>query len=208
MVRSSGLQSPTGVAPRSGELRAATRMNVAPSDYGFRHYYSSYLFTNSGARFNGPIWGKGMHRVRTSCLALVLFAAPLCLARDLAIIVEKSNATSSVTALELEKLFKAVVQKWPDGKKVRVFLADPGSTGNRTLLQRLYKLAPEEMKTFVDTHKADIQVVSSDEVVLTLVASNPGAIGIVDVYSINSQVKVVKVDEKLPLEQGYLLHGN
>jgi len=76
------------------------------------------------------------------------------------------------------------------------------------ILQRLYKLTPDEMKSFVDTHKADIQVVNSDEIVLTLVANNPGAIGIVDVYSINSQVKIVKVDEKLPLEQGYLLHGN
>ena len=149
-----------------------------------------------------------MHRVRTFCLALVLFAAPLCLARDLAIIVEKSNTTSSVTGVELEKLFKAVVQKWPDGKRVRVYLTDPGSAANRMILQRLYKLTPDEMKSFVDTHKADIQVASSDEIVLTLVASNPGAIGIVDVYSINSQVKVVKVDDKLPLEQGYLLHGN
>ena len=149
-----------------------------------------------------------MHRVCTSCLALVLFAAPLCLARDLAIIVEKSNATSSVTGVELEKLFKAVVQKWPDGKRVRVYLTDPGSAANRMILQRHYKLTPDELKSFVDTHKADIQVVSSDEIVLTLVASNPGAIGIVDVYSINSQVKVVKVDDKLPLEQGYLLHGN
>ena len=149
-----------------------------------------------------------MHRLRTFCFALVLFAAPLCPARDLAIIVEKSNTTSSVTAVELEKLFKTIVQKWPDGRRVRVYLTDPGSAANRMILQRLYKLTPDEMKSFVDTHKADIQVVNSDEIVLTLVANNPGAIGIVDVYSINSQVKIVKVDEKLPLEQGYLLHGN
>ena len=35
-----------------------------------------------------------------------------------------------------------------------------------------------------------------------------GAIGAVNVYSINSAVKVLRVDGKLPLEQGYLLHGN
>jgi len=41
-----------------------------------------------------------------------------------------------------------------------------------------------------------------------MVNSNPGAVGIVNVYSINSRVKVLKVDEKLPMEPGYLLHGN
>ena len=34
------------------------------------------------------------------------------------------------------------------------------------------------------------------------------AIGVVDVYSINSSVAVVKLAGKLPLEPGYVLHGN
>jgi hypothetical protein len=40
------------------------------------------------------------------------------------------------------------------------------------------------------------------------VASIPGAVGIVDVYSINSSVAVLKIAGKLPLEPGYFLHGN
>jgi len=40
------------------------------------------------------------------------------------------------------------------------------------------------------------------------VESIPGAIGLVDVYSITSRVNVVKVDGRLPLEQGYLLKGD
>jgi ABC-type phosphate transport system substrate-binding protein len=153
-----------------------------------------------------------MHHLRTLCLTLVLCAAPLCLARDLAIVVNKSNATSNVTAAELEKLLKTTVQSWPDGKRIKIFLTDPnsghGSADDKMILQRAYKMKPEEIKSFADAHKADIQVVGSDEIVLTMVDNNPGAIGIVNVYSINSRVKVLKVDEKLPMEQGYLLHGN
>jgi ABC-type phosphate transport system substrate-binding protein len=155
---------------------------------------------------------KNMHRVRAFYLALFLLVAPLCAARDLAIVVNKSNATSSVTAAELEKLLKAAVPNWPDGKRVKVFLTDPvseqGPAVIRTILQRAYKMKPEEIKNLADSHKADIQVVGSDEIVLTMVDNNPGAIGIVNVYSINSRVKVLKVDDKLPMEQGYLLHGN
>jgi ABC-type phosphate transport system substrate-binding protein len=53
-----------------------------------------------------------------------------------------------------------------------------------------------------------ILVATSDDELVSKVASDPGAIGIVDVYSINSSVAVVKVAGKLPLEPGYLLHGN
>jgi hypothetical protein len=51
-------------------------------------------------------------------------------------------------------------------------------------------------------------LVTSDDDLVNRVASIPGAVGIVDVYSINSSVAVVKLAGKLPLEPGYLLHGN
>lgn len=148
-----------------------------------------------------------MHRIRPLSFVLVLLAVPLCMARDLAIVVNKANPTSSVTAVDLEKVLKAA-EPWPDGRKVKVFLTDPDSAERKTLLQRAYKTTPLEIMRIIESHKADIQIVASDEVVLMMVDNNPGAIGIVNVYSINSRVKVLKVDDKLPLEQGYLLHGN
>jgi ABC-type phosphate transport system substrate-binding protein len=147
---------------------------------------------------------------RSSCayLAIILILVPLCHARDLAIVANKSNAASNLTAAEVEKLLKAGIQSWPDGKKIKIFLTAPDSTDNRTILEHACKLKLEEIKSLASAHKADIQVVGSDDVVLMMVDSNPGAIGIVNVYSINSHVKVLKVDEKLPMEPGYLLHGN
>jgi ABC-type phosphate transport system substrate-binding protein len=149
-----------------------------------------------------------MRQIPAFYLVLMVLATPLCEARDLAVIVNSSNATSKVTATELEKLLKTSAQNWPDGKRVKVFLTDPSSVDNKMILQRLYKMRAEEIKNLVDTHKMDIQLVGSDDVVLTMVNNNPGAIGVVNVYSINSHVKVLKVDERLPMEQGYLLHGN
>lgn len=148
-----------------------------------------------------------MLRIRTLSLALIVLAAQLSFARDLAVIINKANATSTVTAADLEKLLK-LSSTWPDGKKVKIFLTDPNSAEAKNILPHAYKMTPAEIKTLADAHKADIQIVSSDDVVLTMVDNNPGAIGIVNVYSINSQVKVLKIDGKLPMEQGYLLHGN
>ena len=145
---------------------------------------------------------------RARVFIAIVFLATLCQARDLAIVVNKSNTTVSVTGVELEKLLKAGTPNWPDGKKVKIFLTDPASADNKTILQRVYKMAPAEIKTLLDAHKAEIQVVGSDDLVLMMVNENPGALGIVNVYSITSQVKVLKIDDKLPMEQGYLLHGN
>ena len=148
-----------------------------------------------------------MHRVQAFFFVFVLLAAPLCRARDIAVIVNKNNPTASLTAADLEKVLKASAP-WPDGKKVKVFMTDPESADRKGILQRIYKMTPAEIKAFAEAHKADIQIVASDQVVLTMVDNNPTAIGIVNVYSITSQVKVLKVDEKLPMEAGYLLHGN
>jgi ABC-type phosphate transport system substrate-binding protein len=53
-----------------------------------------------------------------------------------------------------------------------------------------------------------IVIVKSDEEVVSKVQSIPGALGVVDVYSITGGVAVVKVAGKNPFEPGYLLHGN
>jgi hypothetical protein len=141
------------------------------------------------------------------CIAIVLTSS-ICLARDIAVIAHTRNASSAVSSADLQKLIKTDNSKWPDGKKVMLFLSDPGSADNRLVLQRLYKLNPEEVKPFVEAHKSSMVVLGSDELVLKAVADNPGAIGVVNVYSITSAVKVLKIDGKLPLEQGYLFHGN
>ncbi len=141
-------------------------------------------------------------------MLLAVCAPPLCGARDLAVIVDKANASSALTTVEMEKLMKASVAKWPDGRKVMVVLGDPGSADTKMVLQRVYKMTEDEIKSFAETHKGDMLVMGSNELVLKVVATHPGAIGVVDVYSINSNVKVLKLNGKLPLEQGYPLHGN
>jgi ABC-type phosphate transport system substrate-binding protein len=81
-------------------------------------------------------------------------------------------------------------------------------------LEKVYELPEGQVKELVTTanhgrlgHPA-ILIVESDEELVNKVASIPGAIGVVDVYAINSSVSVLKIAGKLPLEPGYLLHGN
>lgn len=144
----------------------------------------------------------------------VMISASLASARDLALISNKSNALGGLTLAELVKVCKAQTNHWPDGKPVTFVMRAPSVPAMKVVLEKVYGMSEREVDVLVVNsnhgrfnHPA-IVVASSDEDLVNKVASIPGAIGLVDVYSINSSVAVVKVAGKLPLEPGYLLHGN
>ncbi len=147
----------------------------------------------------------GKHLCVLLLLSAILGASE---AKQLAVIVDKTNNVSSMTAVDLTKMFKFDSHKWPDGRNVVVVLRDPTSPEMQTAIQKLYHMQPEEFKALLAAHSTAVVIVHSEEDLLRSVQSIPGAVGLVDVYSINSRVNVLKVDGKLPLEQGYFLKGN
>jgi len=146
----------------------------------------------------------------------LLFAGSVSLAaaRDLAVVANKANTVTTMTLPDLVKVCKAQTDHWPDGKPVTFIMRAPSAPEMKILLEKVYELPEAQVKELIATanhgranHPA-IVVVASDEDLVNRVASIPGAVGVVDVYSINSSVAVLKIAGKLPLEPGYLLHGN
>ena len=78
--------------------------------------------------------------------------------------------------------------------------------GENLTLEHLSGLPGKDLKSFIAAHKNSFNLVDSDEDVLRFVQSTPGAMGLVDVRSINDQVHVLRVGGKLPMEDGYLPH--
>ena len=154
------------------------------------------------------------HRQLFVLSLFIAATASLACARDLALVSNKGNALSTITLPELVKLCKAEISRWPDGKPVTFVMRAPSEPEMKMLLEKVYGLAVPEVKDLITTanhgrmnHPA-ILIANSDEDLVNKVASIPGAVGVVDVYAINSSVAVVKVGGKLPLEPGYVLHGN
>lgn len=139
-------------------------------------------------------------------LAIVLLCWLPCEAKHLAVVVDKSNPVANVSSTDLAKMLQANTKKWPDGRNITMVLRDISTPEMQQVLQRLWKMTPEEVHAYLSSHKSSFVTVDSDDAVVKLVESTPGAVGLVDVYSISSKVNVVKVDGKLPLQQGYLLH--
>jgi hypothetical protein len=150
---------------------------------------------------------RGVLRTVTLALLGVCLAATS-QAKQLAVIVDKTNNLAGMSAGDLSKLFKFDNRKWPDGRNVVLVLRDPSTPEMKTALEKLYHMQLEELKTLLSSHRNGVVIVKSEEELLKAVESIPGAVGLVDVYSITSRVRVLKVDGKLPLEQGYFLKSN
>jgi ABC-type phosphate transport system substrate-binding protein len=145
---------------------------------------------------------------RLLLLSLIIAAPCLLQAKQLAVITDTANKTTNVTAAELIKLFNAHVHTWADGKPVIIVVRDPASADMELVLRKVFNMTPAQARSFIDAHKASIIVASSDDAVLRFVSTNRGAVGVIDLYSLTKDVNVLKIDGKLPVEQGYLLRGN
>jgi len=138
-------------------------------------------------------------------LACLVFWVTPCFAHHMAVVVDKDNNVENLTSVHLARIFRAEVRKWPDGKAVVVIL-HRDSEGETETLERLNHMTVAEFKAMVDAHRDSIKFADSDAEVLKMVQSTPGAIGLVDVRSVDDSINVVHVDGRLPMEAGYLPH--
>ena len=146
-------------------------------------------------------------RVRSAIYVLGFLSVCLtpCFAHHTAVIVNKDNVVENLTSAHLARIVRGEIKKWPDGKSI-VLVLHRDSAGETETLQRLNKMSAPEWKSFVGAHKDLILFVDSDADVLKQVQTEPGAIGLIEVHSIDNSVNVVHVDGKLPMEFGYLPH--
>jgi ABC-type phosphate transport system substrate-binding protein len=149
--------------------------------------------------------------MRARLLALVLCVIALAstaYARQFAVIADTNNAVISVTSAELVKIFSGHTRSWPDGKPIKIILRDPSSAEMELAARKLFNMTGDQARAFARGHSDMITIVDSDDAVIRSVAATRGAIGLVDLYSLTKDVSVLKVDGKLPVEQGYFLRGN
>jgi hypothetical protein len=145
--------------------------------------------------------------VALCCLTLAASAAFSAI-KNMAVVVAAGSKLPDVTLVELTKLCKGSLKAWPDGRTFTLVMKDPTSPEMHVAVQRLLGVAPTDAMTAItkiNETRPLIKIVATDDDVFRVVTSTPGAVGIVDVYAINSAVKVLHVDGKLPFDTGYAL---
>ncbi len=138
-------------------------------------------------------------------LSFALLLATPCFAHHMAVVVSKDNAVDRVSSAQLSKIFRGETRKWPDGRMI-VLVIHRASPGESITLQHLNKMTATQFQAWIIEHRDSLKMVDSDEDVLSIVETDPEAVGLVDVRSLTDRVKLVHVDGKVPMEDGYLPH--
>jgi hypothetical protein len=160
---------------------------------------------------NSRIKGRSLGVTAALFLASVLAVPALPTIKSLAIVMAGGSKLQDVPLAELAKMCKGTQKAWSDGRSFTLVMKDPESPEMRVAARKLFGVAPSDLRasiTKANESRQVVRIVSSDEELLHTVEATPGAVGILDVYSINSAVKVLRVDGKLPFDVGYALKGN
>jgi hypothetical protein len=155
--------------------------------------------------------GEGLRMAALLCAGALLAVSAAPAVKNMAVVASAGSKLQDVPLAELAKLCKGTQKAWTDGRSFTLVMKDPESPEMHVAVQKLFGVPASDVKSAIarlNETRVVVRVVESDEDLLRPVESMPGAVGILDVYAINSAVKVLRVDGKLPFDAGYALKGN
>ena len=130
-----------------------------------------------------------------------------------AVIVNKSNPVSDISYNEIKQILEARKQYWDTGEKITLIFKPIASTETRTLIDAIYKIKYEEFDKYwfsmVYSNKITEfpRMMISTSTMNILVSEMLGAIAFLGINEVSKRgnIKVLKVDGKMPDENGYPL---
>src|ERR1700757_4416428 len=151
-----------------------------------------------------------LKRLQTAAVLCCLLVAGAAFAgiKNIAVVVSAGSKLTDVPLADLAKRCKGAEKTWPDGKSFTLVMKDPDSPDMHAVAQKLFGAAPGETKGIIaklNESRLTVRIVDNDEDLLRTVEATAGAAGIIDVYAINSSVKVLRVDGEVPFYLVYAL---
>jgi hypothetical protein len=156
-------------------------------------------------------WSSKLRVAALVSAAGVLLFPSMAAIKNMAVVVAAGSKLQDVPLAELAKLCKGTQKTWPDGRSFTLIMKDPEAPEMRIVAQKLFGMPPADLKAAIpkwNESRQLVKIVESDDDLLHSVEITPGSVGILDVYAINSSVKVLRIDGKLPFDVGYAFKSN
>jgi ABC-type phosphate transport system substrate-binding protein len=128
-----------------------------------------------------------------------------------AIVVHKDTDIEDLSLAELRNIFLANQQFWPDRTRIILLVRAPKSEVRDLVLNTIYEMDEAQFRQYwiAKMFRAEVprgpKIVFSTDMMLELVIAIPGSISFVGADEVTDNVRVVKVDGKLPADPGYPL---
>ena len=148
------------------------------------------------------------------CLAVSVQAQPedaTDAATPIAIVVHKDMGVDNLSLSELRSVFLADQQFWPDRTRITLLVRAPESDERDFVLNKIYRMSEAEFRQYwiAKMFRAEVprgpKIVFSSETALDLVVAIPGSISFIRANEVSGDVKVVRIDGKLPTDPDYPL---
>lgn len=131
--------------------------------------------------------------------------------RAVAVVVHPDTRVTDLSLPELRRIFRGEQQRWPDGQRIVLLIRSPLPVERDVVLGRIYQMDETELrqfwlgKAFNDTSRSGPKSVSDVATARTLLAALPGAIAFLPADEVGPELRVIRIDGKLPGEDGYPL---
>ena len=129
----------------------------------------------------------------------------------IAIVVNSQSTITDLSFAELRRLFMGEQQFWADRSKVTLLVRAPTARERAVVLDKIYKMDEDQFRQYWigKMFRAEVaggpKIVYSTDMALTLISSIKGSITFVPASAVTGDVKVLKIDGKLPSDPNYLL---
>jgi ABC-type phosphate transport system substrate-binding protein len=132
-------------------------------------------------------------------------------ASPIAIVVHKDSDVENLAMTQLRNIFLANQQFWPDRTRIILLVRAPKSDERDFVLNTIYQMDEAEFRKYwiSKMFRAEVprgpKIVFSTDMTLELVVAIPGSISFISAELVTDDVRVLRVDGKLPSDPGYPL---
>lgn len=145
-------------------------------------------------------------------ISVVVLAVPL-RAQDspIAVVVNKQNPVNNLSLAELRRLFRGEQLFWKGKLAVTLLMRASGAREREVAMRILFQMDDQDYKrhwvdkVFRGEATAPPAELFSNGAAQDGVANIPGAVALVSAKEISSKVKVLRIDGRLPDDEGYPL---
>ena len=129
----------------------------------------------------------------------------------IAIVVHKDTRVENLSLAELRNIFLANQQFWSNRKRIVLLVRAPKSEERDFVLNTIYQMDEAQFRQYwiAKMFRAEVprgpKIVFSTDMMLELVIAIPGSISFVSADEVTDDVRVIRVDGKLPSDPDYPL---
>ena len=144
-------------------------------------------------------------------LGLLAASGAMAFAADIALIVRPDVPIDNLTFADARKLFLGERQFWPKNLRVTLLIRAPVVHEREVILRTIYQMSEAQFrqywisKVFRAEVSAGPKIVYSSEMATELVSAIPGAVTFMEATRVPKDLKIIRIDGRLPGDKGYAL---